>query len=112
MYAFLIVYNFIFFWKFWKNPSLNHTSEIGTTFYPHWMWMGKMLRSLKFPFKDKIYYKYPACIPFLSTFYLPHLLSSLTKSFKVLQYVILSHFIFGSFLAYILFLRWTSHEAA
>src|SRR3990167_4723408 len=93
----LVAYNLLFFWKFWKNPYLNHTSEMASTFYPHW-------QSRKFI--DNIYYKYPFAIPFLSTMYLPHLLTSFTKSFRVLQYNILIHYVLGSYLAYILFSQW------
>ena len=87
-------------------PHTNHTSELGTTFYPQWVWMGRQLKKLKLPFRDDIYYKYPASIPFLSTFYPIHFLTSLTENFNVLHYSILSHFILGSSIAYYLFLQW------
>lgn len=85
---------------------------MATTFYPHWVWMGSQLKKFNFPMKDNIYYIYPGCIPFLSTFYLPHLLTSLTGSFRVLQYSILAHYIFGSLLAFYMFSKWASPEAS
>lgn len=119
MYALIALYSLLFFWKFWKNPYLNHTSEIGTTFFPHWIWTGRKLRSGSLPFKDNLYYKYPACIPFLSTFYPPHWISAfigsflpLNNAFRLHTYLILSHYIFGSCLAYHLFSRWCSPEVA
>jgi len=119
MYALIALYNFLFFSKFWKNPYLNHTSEIATTFFPHWHWIGNSLRKLKFPFTDQLYYKYPASIPFLSTFYPPHFLSafigsflSLDNSFRLFTYLILSHYILGSFLAFEMFSLWTSPPVA
>ena len=108
----LTLYSILFFWKFWQNPYLNNTSEMATTFYPHWRWVGTTIKAGRLPFTDNIYYKYPACIPFLSTFYPPHLLTSLTGSFKVLQYSILCHYILGSWLSYTLFSRWCSPEVA
>ena len=108
----LASYNLLFFWKFYQNPYLNYTSEIATTFYPHWVWIGRTLRRLAPPIVDKIYFRYPAAIPFLSTFYLPHLVTSLTESFKVLQYSILFHYLLGSYLAFTMFSQWVSVPVA
>lgn len=107
-----MLYSALFFWKFWKNPYLNNTSEMATTFYPHWVWMGRQLKAGKLPLTDNIYFKYPACIPFLSTFYLPHLLTSITGSFRVLQWTVLSHYFLTSLLTYKLFLQWCQPEVA
>lgn len=104
----LILYSVFFFWPFWSNPHLNNTSEMATTFYPHWKWMGDKLKKMELPFTDKIYYKFPVGIPFLSTFYPLHLLTSLTGSFRVLQYNILLHYLITSLLSYHLFSQWCS----
>lgn len=120
MYALVLAgYNAIFFWKFWKNPYLNHTSELATTFFPHWLWIGRRIRQGKLPLKDSIYYKFPAGIPFLSMFYPLHLVTAFIGSFlsrdnafKLLNSLILIHYVVGSYIAYIMFRQWASPEAA
>ena len=99
---FLSAYWLIFWWKFLENPYLLSTSEIASTYFPFWLWMGK-----KWQAKDDIYYKYPACIPFLSMWYWPSVLvSKLSKhlsldiAFKLYSYFILSHYLLASFIAY------------
>jgi len=106
------LYNVLFFFKFYKNPHLNNTSEMGSTFYPYWHWMGEQLKKFKLPFTDSIYYRYPVAIPFLSTLYLPHLITSLIGSFRVLQYSILLHYFLGSTIAFFLFREWASDTVA
>lgn len=98
----LVLYHFIFFRRLYQNPYLLSTAEIASTFFPHWIWMGR-----KWQATDNIYYKYPACIPFLSMFYPPSIiLSKITKylsldiDMKIYIYFILSHFLLGSLLAY------------
>lgn len=56
---------------------------------------------------DKIYYKYPACIPFLSMFYLPNVLvSKFSKflstdiAFKLYAYFIILHYLLASIITY------------
>lgn len=104
----LIIYHFSFFWRFYKNPYLLNTSEVASNYYPHWRWMGRCLNGGRLPFTDKIYYLYPACIPFLSTFYPPSVLVSLTGNFRAYVYLILIHYLIGSFLAYYMLLQWFS----
>lgn len=96
----LTVWHFAFFWRFYRNPNLLATSEVLSTFFPHWRWMGLQLRSGTLPLIDKIYYKYPACIPFLSTFYPPSMITSLTGNFRVYTILILSHYWLASILAF------------
>jgi len=107
---FLVAYHFLFFWKFYKNPYLLCTSEMASTFFPHWLWMGKMLRRGIFPAVDAIYFKLPGSIPFLATFNPPSLLTAYLGSFlnqdnafRLYVYSILAHYILGSFFAYLLF---------
>lgn len=99
---YLIGYWFLFFRKFLKNPYLLHTSELATTNFPHWLWMGR-----KWQARDDIYYKYPACIPFLSMWYFPSVLVSkitrflsIDNSFKLYTYFILGHYLLASLIAY------------
>lgn len=104
----LIVYHIAFFWRFYKNPYLLNTSEVASNYYPHWRWMGRCLVGGRAPFTDKIYYLYPACIPFLSTFYPPNLILSMTQSFRVYAYSILIHYLIGSILAFWMLHQWFS----
>lgn len=102
MYAILIGYWFIFWQKFLRNPYLLSTSEMATTNFPHWMWMGR-----KWQATDDLYYKYPASIPFLSMWYWPSVLVSkltrflsLDRAFKLYTYFVLSHYLLASLIAY------------
>ena len=106
----LLLYNLIFFWKFYRNPYLLCTSEIASTFFPHWVWMGKELRRGVFPAQDDIYYKLPGSIPFLATFYPPNLIASyigsflkLDQAFRLYTYFIIGHYLLASLFAYYLF---------
>lgn len=64
--------------------------------------MGKKWRT-----KDDIYYRYPACIPFLSMFYFPNVLMAKIASFfkqdvafRIYAYFILAHYLLASFIAF------------
>lgn len=99
---YLIIYWLIFWQKFLRNPYLLSTSEIASTYFPFWRWMGK-----HWSIKDKIYYKYPGCIPFLSMWYFPsYIVSKTTKhlsidvAYRCYIYFILSHYLIASLLAY------------
>lgn len=74
--------------------------------------MGRELRAGRFPFKDDIYYRYPGCIPFLSTFYPPNLLTAwlgctlpIDTAFRLFTWLILSHSLLGSIVAWFAFCR-------
>ena len=106
----LILFHIIFFWRLYTNPFKLCTSEVASTFFPHWIWMGRQLRQGIFPAVDDIYYKYPGSIPFLATFYPPNLITSWLGSFlsldyalKLYVYTILAHYLLGSLFAYYLF---------
>ena len=115
MYALaLIGYHFLFFRKVYQNPFILSTAEIASTFFPHWLWMGR-----KWRMTDDIYYKYPASIPFLSMFYPSHVILAYISKFicidkALILYIwhILSHFLIGSFLSYWMFRQWTGETAA
>lgn len=109
-YLFLIAYWLLFWRKFLWNPYLLCTSEIASTFFPHWRWMGLELRAGKFPSQDDIFYKLPGSIPFLATFYPPNLITAYLGSFlkedhafRLYAYFIILHFLLCSFFAYGLF---------
>jgi len=102
MYAFLVGYWLIFWQRFLRNPYLLCTSELATTNFPHWLWMGRKWRA-----KDDLYYRFPACIPFLSMWYWPSVLVSklsrflcLDNAFRLYAYFILAHYLLASIIAY------------
>jgi len=108
--ALLVLYFFIFWHKFIINPYKLCTSEIASTYFPHWRWMGMELRRGVFPASDNIYYKLPGSIPFLSTFYPPSLVLSyigsflsLDRAFRLYVYMIIGHYLLASLFAYWLF---------
>ena len=99
---FLILYNFLFFHKFYRNPYLLCTSELASTYFPFWRWSKG-----KISYICDIYYPLPACIPFLSSFYPWQIVSSwfsqylsLDTAFKLFSYGILLHYLVASIIAY------------
>ena len=109
-YLILIGYWLLFWRKFLWNPYLLCTSEIASTFFPHWRWMGRQLRQGIFPSQDDIFYKLPGSIPFLATFYPPNLITAYLGSFlkedhafRLYAYFIIAHFLLCSIFAYQLF---------
>lgn len=109
-YLALISYWLFFWWGKLRNPYQLCTSELMTTNFPFW-YAGA-------PFKDSIYYKYPICIPFLSTTYPPSYITSklsslftLDTAFKVYAYFILAHYLLASMIAFQLFLPYGKTEA-
>ena len=98
----LVGYWLIFWRKFLVNPYLLSTSELASTFFPYWIWMGRKWQST-----ESIYYRYPASIPFLSMFYpLSYIASKLTKflsidmSFRYYTLFILLHYLLASLISY------------
>src|SRR3990167_243058 len=114
----LTAYWLIFFWKFLWNPLSLSTSELLSKHFTHWTHLGRELRKGLFPYRDK-YFVYPACIPFLSMFYPPHLISAfigsffkLDRAFAILVFTELLHYLLGSFLSFHMFNQWYSPEIA
>lgn len=102
-YVFLLVlYNLIIMRKWYKNPFKMCTSEIASTWFPFIRYSkGRIL------LKDDIYYPYPACLPFLSSFYPINMLVGwlcqffdMDRAFKIYAVNILLHFMLGSLLAF------------
>lgn len=110
----LLIYWFIFWRKFIEVPFRMCTSEIASTYFPFWRYLkGRIL------FKDKLYYPYPACIPFLSSFYPTYILSSflsqflsIDNSFRLFSLHILAHSFLSSVLSYFMFLQWFNSTAS
>ena len=114
----LVLYWFVFFWRFLIDPLKLSTSELLSKHFPHWIHLGRELRKFRFPAKDN-YFVYPACIPFLSMFYPPHLLSAflgsffrLNNAFRILVYSELIHYLLCSFLSFRMFSQWYPAEIA
>lgn|SRR3990167_3991585 len=111
----LLVYNLIFFRKFYINPYLNSTGETLSTFFPVTLWQGRQWTKFKVPMKDDIYYYYPGCIPFLSTLYPFQIIVSIIckwlktdYAFRLYQAVTFLHYFLSSLLAYRMFSLWAS----
>lgn len=111
----LATYHALFFWRVYTNIFRQSTSEVISTFFPHWIWAGRQWAKGKLPMKDQIYYQYPGCIPFLSTFYPLGIVSSflstflrLDTAFLLWQYVINLHYLLGSILSFLVFSQWAS----
>ena len=109
---FLTVWHFAFFWNFYENPNLLATSEVLSNYYPFWTWLGRQLKRFRIPLVDNIYYRYPSCIPFLSVFYPPYFLTSLFSSFRLYSILILSHYLLGSYLAFIMLSQYVCDPVA
>ncbi len=108
----------LFFWKFLWNPYLLSTSELLSKHFAHWIFLGRELRKGNFPYKDD-YFVYPACIPFLSMFYPPHLISAwlgsffkLDRSFCILVWIELLHYLVCSFTSFAMFSQWYPADVA
>lgn len=110
---FLAIYHLIFFWKFYFKPYENCTGEVASTYFPHWIWCGRQWASGKIPLRDTIYYYYPGSIPFLSTFYPPHIITSiigsklsLNHAYLLYHFTMVAHYLLGSILSFFAFLKW------
>ena len=109
-YLALIGFNILFFWKYYRNPFLACTSELASTFFPYLIYQGRHGNK-----DEQIYYYFPRCIPFLSTFYplnfgiacLSRLLT-LDVAFRLYQAMINIHLLIGSCFAFYVFSSWTS----
>ena len=115
----LLAYHALFFRRQYLEPFRNSTGELLSTHFPHWLWIGRRIADLESWFKDEIYYYNSAGIPFLSCFYPLHLVSAFLGSFmttdnafKLLHYLILSHYILMSVLAYTMFHQWWSEAVS
>lgn len=111
---FLAIYHVIFFRKWYANPFKMCTSEIASTYFPYWIWAkGKVHLT------DLIYYKYPASIPFLSSYYPIHLITSflskflsIDNAFRLFSIQLILHYLLSSIITYFMFLQFYSPEVA
>ena len=105
----LTCFHLLFFRKFYfVSPYSYFTSELASTAFPSTVLLGRSLRQAKLP--NCHYYLEYAGIPFLSTFYPPHMLLSivcsyipLNISYCVYMCGLLLHFIWASLGSYLLF---------
>jgi hypothetical protein len=101
--------HFIFWRKVYGDEFVLSTSEILETHFSHFDWMGRTKNVLK----DNLFYYYPACMPFLSTFYPPHFLAAKLSSrlgidlkFKLFVRMLLAHHFLGSILTFLMLRQW------
>ena len=105
----LLCFHLAFFRQFYfVNPYAYFTSELASTAFPSAILLGRSLRKASLP-KCSYYLEY-AGIPFLSTFYPPHMLTSILTSMMPLNqgyllYMLglMAHFLWASLGAYLLF---------
>mgnify|MGYP001600112558 CR=1 FL=1 len=91
------------------NPYRYATSELLEQVFPSWLHLGRSLRHGRLVVEDPYYYPdYPA-LPFLSSFYPPHMVSAwlatflpLNQAFLLLVFTMVSHFLAASVSVYIL----------
>ncbi len=106
----LVLFNLVFFRRFYfQDPWVFCTSELASTAFPSSQLLGRAIRENKIP-DDPYYYPYYKSIPFLSTFYPPHLLQAYAGAFCRLDIAWLIfctnltlHFLWASIGAYLLF---------
>ena len=79
--VYLVVFHILFFWKWYARPFELATSELLSTFYPSWVWMGRQARKLKSWKIDRGYWLNYHAHPVLSSFYPPHVLTAWIGSF-------------------------------
>lgn len=109
--AILILFWFVFFRKFFWSPFSFATGEHLENYFTYWRWCGEQIRKGKTWLKDDLYYFRPGSIPFLNSFYPPHLITSLLGSFLSINlafilytFQLLAHYLFASIFAYKLLL--------
>ena len=105
----LILFNVLFFWSLYTKPFQLATSELLSTFFPTWLWQGKMWAQWRIPKYEPCFWLNAHVHPVLSTYYPGSILSSLLGSltgldtaFKILVYTILGHYLWASVGWYVL----------
>ena len=100
----LILFNLIFFWKIWLNPFTISRSELLSTFYPSWLYIGRQARKCQSWKTEPCFWLNFHAHPVLSSYYPPHVLTAwiasfldLDTAFVLLTRTILVHFIWMSF---------------
>ena len=91
------------------NPYHYATSELLEQVFPSWLHLGRSLRHGRLVVEDPYYYPDYAGLPFLSSFYPPHMVSAwlgswlpLNQAFLLLVLTMVSHFLAASVSVYIL----------
>ena len=110
---FLIAYNLLFFWKIYANPFSLATSELLSTFFPSWVWQGRMWAKGKIPKNDPHYWIVGNAHPVICTYYplgaiFSYLWSKTSKLdlvFRSFVYFNFLHSLGGSVGSYLLFIR-------
>lgn len=105
----LILFNFLFFYRLYRNPYTLSRSELLSTFYPSWLYIGRQARKLKLWKYEPCYWLNFHAHPVLSSYYPPHVLTAwiasflnLDMAFVLLTRTILVHFVWMSIGWYLL----------
>ena len=111
----LILFNLLFFYKIWLNPFTISRSELLSTFYPSWLYIGRQARKFQSWRLEPCYWLNFHAHPVLSSYYPPHVLTAwissflnLNSAFVLLTRTILVHFVWMSIGWYLLFQTWTT----
>lgn len=106
----LLGFNLLFFRRGYWNPYRYATSEPLDTAYPSLRILGEWYRRRCKGEVDPYYYPYYTSIPFLSSFYPPHVLISIVASklslnvgWTLYLWTMFAHFLFASVGAFLLF---------
>ncbi len=90
-------------------------SELLSTFFPTWIWQGREWRKGKVPKYDPYYWIVAHAHPVVSSFYPPHILSSvigvrlkIDSAFRLLLFSLLGHLLFGSIGWYVCVQIWSN----
>lgn len=103
----LLIFNLLFFWKIWLNPFILSRSELLSTFFPSWLYIGRQIRKGESWKYEPCYWLNFHAHPVLSSYYPPNVLTawigaylSLDSAFVLLTRTLLLHFVLQSFLWY------------
>ena len=115
----LIAFHILFFYKVYYNPYNYSRSELLSTFFPSWIWLGRQIRNGLSTKYDPYFWLNYHSHPVLSTYYPIHRFTSyigsyfsLNKSFLLLLYSTTLHHLFSSIGWYIFLNNFTTNWIA
>lgn len=104
----LVCFNLLFFYRLYSNPFQMATSELLSTFFPTWLWQGRMWSKWKIPKYEPCYWLNAHSHPVLSTYYPFQIASSFLSArirnwrsdecFNFYVIIIFTHYFVCSFL--------------
>ena len=115
----LTSFNILFYYESYSKPLTMATSELLSTFFPTWLWQGRMWSKWRLPKYDHYYWLNTHAHPVLSTYYPVGILTSIVGSrlslnaaFSLLAVSLNLHHLFGSIGWFVALQRWMSPEAS